>query len=275
MPKFSEWLGNSMGNGDGTGQWTPPAPAAPDPYPDNLNPVNNPYQQQWAPVSYSQAAAPAPAPSQAFQGGGGGGGGMQAPQGPSAADIAAQQQASRKAQMDQWEHMNDDDLSHVDSTFGEQLGMYRDKLAKYVADYDNQLGTHGNVFSGVLNHNGLHGDNAFDGINNHVQTDLGGTMGKSYVSAADAIARNRNLGLRNTAEDFANRGMMNSGLYTRDFGLANDGYDRQLNNLNDGTQAQIQNLDFNRGNFTSDNQAQIATARRDALNRLAQSQSVV
>jgi hypothetical protein len=152
--------------------------------------------------------------------------------------------------------------SELDGTFHDQEAMYQAKLKKYVADYDSQAGT-----------KAYGARNNMDNIHN-LGDILGGSMGVDYKNATDGIARNRDLGLRGVTEDFANRGMVNSGLYSQDFGRSRDQYNLQGQNLDQGTRNQLQTLDFNRGNQETDTTANIGAARRDALNRLAQSQTL-
>jgi hypothetical protein len=141
--------------------------------------------------------------------------------------------------------------------------MYASKLKKYVADYESQAGK---------NAYGVQGD-ALKSAN---LSDLlsGGSMGVDYNNARDGIQRNRDLGLKGVTEDFANRGMVNSGLYSQDFNRSRTQYDLQGQNLDQGVRNQLQTLDFNRGNAETDNLANIGAARRDALNRLSQSQTL-
>jgi hypothetical protein len=192
-----------------------------------------------------------PAPQQNALAGGGGGGGA------AAASMAAPA-APPRINYGGAEYLNGSKDSELDGTFHDQASMYASKLKKYVADYEAQAGKN------------AYGQDAasFDMKN------LGGSMGVDHTNAQQGIARNKDQGLRGLSEDFANRGMINSGLYGRDFDVSRDQYDRQGQNLDQGTRNQLQTLGFNRGNQETDNVAQIGAARRDALNRLAQAQSL-
>lgn len=220
-----------------------------------------------APMHYAQPAvytAPspqyqAPVPYSAPQGGGsmnyatdtsGGGGGASAAPAKPVVDYNSK------------EYLSGAKDSELDGTFHDQAAMYGAKLKKYIADYESQAGK---------NAYGVQGE---DLKNAHLGDILGGSMGVDYKNAQDGIARNRDLGLRGVTEDFANRGMVNSGLYSQDFNRSRGQYDLQGQNLDQGTRNQLQTLDFNRGNAETDNQANIASARRDALNRLSQSQTL-
>lgn len=156
------------------------------------------------------------------------------------------------------EWLNGSKDGELDSTFHDQAAMYSDKLRHYIADYDAQTG--GKAWGQDASKFNL--------------SDLGGSMGVDYNNAHEGIGRNKDMGLRGLSEDFANRGMINSGLYARDFDQSRDQYDRQDQNLGQGVRNQLQTLNFNRGNQETDNTAQIAAARRDSLNRLAQAQSL-
>jgi hypothetical protein len=217
-----------------TGQQPSPAPT----------PVAQP---AWDP---GYAAAPAPISSGALYQPGfatgapsGGGGGSIAPSAPATPNYGS---------------MDDNTLKGYDSTFANQNDMYSAKLKKYVADYDAQTG----------------GTPWGQDPKNFNLSSLGGSMGADYANAHQGIQRNTDLGLRGLSEDFANRGLVNSGLYGRDYDLSKSAYDRQGQNLDQGVRNQLQTLNFNRGNYETDNQANIAAARSDALARLSKSQAL-
>lgn len=184
-----------------------------------------------------------------FQQGGGGGisqPGYQTPAPPPRIDYGSQ------------DYLSGAKDSELDGTFHDQASMYASKLKKYVADYEAQAGT-----------NSYGKDPSSFDMNN-----LGGSMGVDRNNAVRGIERNRTLGMTGLSEDFANRGMINSGLFTRDFDRSRDQYNLQGQNLDQGVRNQLQTLNFNRGNQETDNVAQIGAARRDALNRLSQAQSL-
>lgn len=187
--------------------------------------------------------------------GGGGPGGIQGGAGVAGSAAAA---AAPKINYGGADYLNGSKDGELDGTFHDQSAMYSAKLKRYIADYNAQAGDK------------AWGKDAKD----FNLGELGGSMGIDYKNANEGIARNRTLGLTGLSEDFANRGMTNSGLYARDLGQSQDQYARQGTNLNQGVHNQLQTLNFNRGNQETDNQAQIASARRDALNRLSQAQSL-
>lgn len=219
-----------------------------------------------APVRYDSPqifSTPSPiyqAPTSNYGGGGsvGGGTGLYQP-----GDVTSSPAAPPKPDYTSADYLNGGHDSELDGTFRDQAAMYASKLKKYVADYEAQAGKKAYGVQG-------------DGLKSANLSDLlsGGSMGVDYNNARDGIQRNRDLGLRGVTEDFANRGMVNSGLYSQDFNKSRTQYDLQGQNLDQGVRNQLQTLDFNRGNAETDNKANIAAARRDALNRLSQSQTL-
>lgn len=157
---------------------------------------------------------------------------------------------------DKW---SDTQIEAGDSAFMDQRRMYQNKLQKYIADYENQVGNnaYGQKFDG-------------DFLSQWAKGGGGGRMGADYRMADQGVGRNREMGLTNVAEDFASRGMANSGLYADSFQKAIEGYNRQKQGLDSATTGQIQDLSFKRGNFEGDTQAAIQAARRDAIGRLMQ-----
>lgn len=154
-----------------------------------------------------------------------------------------------------YEGMGNGELKGHDATFADQDAMYTDKLKKYIADYDRQVGS------------GIWGRQV-------KAEDLGGTLGNDFKTASEGIARNREAGLTNLSEDFANRGLGSSGLFVKNHQDASNNYDRQKTGLGNSIINQVNDLGFRRNNFEADIQASLAGARRDALSRLASSQSL-
>lgn len=154
-----------------------------------------------------------------------------------------------------YERMGNGELKGHDATFADQDAMYTDKLKKYVADYDRQVGS------------GIWGKQV-------KAEDLGGTLGNDFKTASEGLARNRESGLTNLSEDFANRGLGSSGLFAKGHQDASNNYDRQKTGLGSSIINQVNDLGFRRNNFEADIQASLASARRDALSRLASSQTL-
>ncbi|ASZ73179.1 hypothetical protein GURGLEFERB_24 [Arthrobacter phage GurgleFerb] len=154
-----------------------------------------------------------------------------------------------------YEGMGNGELKGHDATFADQDAMYTDKLKKYIADYDRQVGS------------GIWGKQV-------KAEDLGGTLGNDFKTASQGIERNRTQGLTSLSEDFANRGLGSSGLFVKNHQDASNNYDRQKTGLGSSIINQVNDLGFRRNNFEADIQASLASARRDALSRLASSQSL-
>lgn len=228
-----------------------PAYTAPTPTLHYATPsvTTSPGPMYQAPVDYGQQGGSISQPGDTY------GGGSSAP----AAPVAP---PPPKIDYGSADYLSGKHDSELDGTFHDQVAMYGAKLKKYIADYDSQAGTKAY---------GVQGDAL---KNAHLGDILGGSMGVDYNNAQQGIARNRDIGLRGVTEDFANRGMINSGLYNKDFGISRDQYNLQGQNLDQGTRNQLQTLDFNRANQETDNTANIGAARRDALNRLASSQTL-
>jgi hypothetical protein len=202
-----------------------------------------------APAPYSQIYGPVATNPVGGYGGGGGAGIAAAPVEP----------PKPKIDYNSEEYLNGSKDGELDSTFHNQKSLYSEKLKKYIADYDAQTG--GAAWGKNLKDFDL--------------SQLGGSMGVDFGNAKQGIARNKDMGLRGLNEDFAQRGMTNSGLWIKDHDQSRQSYERQDTNLGQGVRNQLQTLNFNRGNVEADNTAQVAAARRDALNRLSQSQSLL
>lgn len=132
------------------------------------------------------------------------------------------------------------EIGQVDSTFRDQEAAFLEALQKYIAD------------------------NTADQGRVERDTDV----------AEAGIARNRNLGLTGLNEDFAARGLTYSGLRVDARGKADQQYDRQLDNVTNSEADSLRSLKFNRGKYEAENKANIQAAKRDALARLAASQSL-
>jgi hypothetical protein len=162
--------------------------------------------------------------------------------------------------MPDYNSWNEDQVAAGDSAFADQRSLYSNKLKKYIEDYTNQVGdnAYGKQFE-----NG-------QGLDEWSKGTGGGRMGADYRLANQGLGRNRELGLTNVAEDFASRGMANSGLYANSFQKAIEGYNRQKQGLDSATSNQISDLSTKRANFETDNTANIQAARRDAIGRMMQ-----
>ena len=212
-----------------------------------------------APVQNYQPPAPINQPGweqqASAQGTGGGGGGGDTTGGASAAAIEPPRPV-----MPDYNSWTEDQVAAGDSAFMDQRSMYQNKLQKYIADYEAQAGNnaYGQDYGGA------------DFLSKWSAGSGGGRMGGDYRMASQGVGRNREMGLTNVAEDFASRGMANSGLYADSFQKAIEGYNRQKQGLDSATTGQVQDLSFRRGNFEGDTTAGVQSARRDAIGRLMQ-----
>lgn len=163
--------------------------------------------------------------------------------------------------MPNYDSWNDDQVAGGDTAFGEQRSLYANKLKKYVEDFTNQVGD--NAYGKQFGENG-------QGLDDWSKGTGGGRMGADYRLANAGLGRNREMGLTNVAEDFASRGMSNSGLYANSFQKAIEGYNRQKQGLDSATSGQISDLSTKRANFETDNTANTQAARRDAIGRMMQ-----
>lgn len=131
----------------------------------------------------------------------------------------------------------------VDSIFTDQQSAYANALKKFVADNDRQK--------------------------ENLQLDAN--------TATQGIQRNRTLGLTGMSEDFAARGLSNSGMFVDQRGQASDQYARQKNNVVTGAANGVADLDFRRAKYDAENGAggtNIQAARREAYARLAAAQNL-
>lgn len=223
-----------------------PTPAAPAPAPriaSEAYPIQQNYGQ--APQNYSQNYAQ-PVGGGGYgggisDGGGGGygGGGSAAP--------------ARPMTYDQFS----DDMAATDSTFMDQKSAYANALKKYIAEHQRQYGE-GNV----------------QDENGGMWT---GTLGRDAKTAVDGIGRNRTMGLTSLGEDFASRGLSNSGMYGDEMTKASQRYADQSTGVKNGLKDARADLDFRKAKYeqeNGENGTNIQAARREAFARLAASQGL-
>jgi hypothetical protein len=133
--------------------------------------------------------------------------------------------------------------AEVDSTFVDQKSMYANALTKYIEDADRQE----------------------KGLNLDAKT------------AKEGIGRNRTVGLTGLSEDFAARGLANSGMFTDNLDRADDQYDKQEENVGTGLTNALGDLNFRKSKFISENGengTNVQAARREAYARLAAAQNL-
>lgn len=133
------------------------------------------------------------------------------------------------------------EIAAVDSTFRDQESAYKENLAKFVADIKRRKGT----------------------------------LQRDSKQSLDGISKNRTLGLTGVAEDFAARGMGQSGLFVDSRSKADQAYNKQYNSVKEAQTDGEAELGFAWGKEESDNTARIQAAKRDALYRLQLNNNLV
>lgn len=134
-------------------------------------------------------------------------------------------------------------LAEVDSAFMDQKSAYANALKKYVEDYTRQKG----------------------GLELDANTALTG------------IERNTEVGLTGLSEDFAARGLANSGMFTDSRDKAVDQYGKQKANVTTGLTNSLGDLNFRKAKYEAENGengTNIQAARREAYARLAAAQGL-
>jgi hypothetical protein len=136
-----------------------------------------------------------------------------------------------------------DDQAATDSTFMDQKSAYSNALKKFIEDNDRQ----------------------------------GKILDADAGTAKQGIARNRTAGLTSLGEDFASRGMTNSGLYANEQTKASQQYQKQDDQVTTGLKNGKDDLGFRRAKYEAENGengTNIQAARREAFARLAASQGL-
>jgi hypothetical protein len=136
-----------------------------------------------------------------------------------------------------------DDQAATDSVVMDQKSQYANALKKFIEDNNRQ--------SGVLDQDA--------GV------------------AQQGIARNRTNGLTGLSEDFASRGLTNSGMFATELGNADKQYDKQKEQVTTGLKNAHDDLGFRRAKYeqeNGENGSNIQAARREAFARLAASQGL-
>ena len=223
-------------------------PNNPGPVPSSGTPYVNPTPAAPAPAPAPRLASEPYPMQQGYGGGNIGGYPAPAPSGPigggsfGGGDMGggiASAPAPRPMQYSEFT----DDMAATDSTFMDQKSAYANALKKFIEDNDRQ--------SKILD------------------ADAG--------TAKAGIARNRTAGLTSLGEDFASRGMVNSGLYTNEQGKASQQYQKQDDQVTTGLKNAKDDLGFRRAKYEAENGengTNIQAARREAFARLAASQGL-
>lgn len=136
-----------------------------------------------------------------------------------------------------------DDQAATDSTFMDQKSAYANALKKFIEDNDRQ--------SSILD--------------------------QDAKIAQEGIGRNRTNGLTGLSEDFASRGLVNSGMFRSELDKADGQYDKQETQVKTGLKNAKDDLGFRRAKYEAENGengTNIQAARREAFARLAASQGL-
>jgi len=211
-----------------------------------------PWSKPSAPASIARPQAPAPSPAApvsnwapapvynapAYRAPSYGGGGAVAITQP--AQISAPAPAPEKPKLSEADISK---MAEVDSTFTDQKSAYANALKKYIADSDRQKGI----------------------LQNDSKTALTG------------IERNKTVGLTGLSEDFASRGLANSGMFADNLTKAGQQYEKQKTGVETGLTNSLDDLSFRRAKYESENGANgtnVQAARREAYARLAAAQNL-
>ncbi len=136
-----------------------------------------------------------------------------------------------------------DDMAATDSIFTDQKSAYANALKKFIEDNDRQRG--------ILN--------------------------QDASTAQAGIKRNRTNGLTGLSEDFASRGLSNSGMFSQELETADNQYDKQGEQVAFGLKNATDDLGFRKAKYdqeNGENGTNIQAARREAFARLAASQGL-
>jgi hypothetical protein len=241
------------------------------------------------------SVAPTPAPYSPPAVSGGGGGGTSFAQ-PATGGMGGGTGMSNAAPAPIPRAPFDPNSAFADGTFMMQRQGFNDKLANFANQIRGQVGndnlTQTNSDQSSLDA-GLtpetfalkfHDPNSFakfnlgaNGENGHYVSNgvLGGTMGTDYNKALAGLDLSRVQGLTNLGEDFAARGLGNSGVYLKQADMANKQYGQQYDNLNSGVYGQANDLVNQLANQAMSTQQNIASARSDAVQRLQNNYNAV
>jgi hypothetical protein len=94
---------------------------------------------------------------------------------------------------------------------------------------------------------------------------------RDYATSTRALNQQGTLDRENQMNDYAGRGIVNSGVYANALSQYNDQFNTKMNNLNQGLQDTLNNQNMARTNFLRQTQYEQDAARQDAVRRRAQS----
>jgi hypothetical protein len=95
-------------------------------------------------------------------------------------------------------------------------------------------------------------------------------VGQDFTTAADKMARQKELDHRNMTGDYAARGLLNSGLFVKSVGDYDTDYQSNYNDLTTGNQRSISELLEALSNYQTESSSSLAAAKQDAIRRRAQ-----
>lgn len=96
-----------------------------------------------------------------------------------------------------------------------------------------------------------------------------GVVGQDFATALSKLQDQRGLDLQNLQNDFAARGLINSGLYTDALGQYDTQYQGQVNDLGTGKQRSLDQLLQDLAGYKTENSTSLAAAKQDAIRRRA------
>lgn len=95
-------------------------------------------------------------------------------------------------------------------------------------------------------------------------------VGQDFQTALQKMMSQRDSDLGNIQNDFAARGLLNSGLYTDAVGKYNTDYESQKGDLQTGEQRSLSQLLADLSNYQTENSSGMTAAQQDAIRRRAQ-----
>lgn len=97
-----------------------------------------------------------------------------------------------------------------------------------------------------------------------------GTINSAFDTAMGRMGQERDRSLKTIEDDFASRGLVNSGLYGKARDDYNTEYNSRVGDLNTDRQNELNALGFEEQNFTGLNQSEGARLRQEAMARRAE-----
>jgi hypothetical protein len=97
-----------------------------------------------------------------------------------------------------------------------------------------------------------------------------GMVAQDFQSALDKMLSQKDSDLKSIQNDYAARGLLNSGLYTDAVGQYDQNYQQQFGDLNTGKQRSLSDLLESLANYQTENTSSLTAAKQDAIRRRAQ-----